>query len=472
MKIKKRFIIGMALIAIFAVAIFLISHQSVIIYKSKDTLGIDNMFSNIAGNVYANYKDGRYGQELYYLASGGGWGGIGDIAIYQNIGTAQIIFYQNNKRYKKRTLTPTEYQDFLSFIEKNQIDTLTDWDSHMVLDGIEYQYIHIYENKTTTFYMNNPDSTSKHPIYQTLIDSFFSLTETGIFEIRYTINGNEDRARVLIPNEEYKVESVWRDDNDFRVMINEDNNFVWYSFENGKLLEQVAEPDGFSLQNAWKDIPDDYIYHDHINNYPWQVSWNSYCVRMIHKPHGLYLTKENAEPILISDNLYGNPVVIPNTNWVVCSRAEKGWAYPNDIMKIDLETFEEFTLDLSASDTLYPIVYINGKVLIAREKAQYSFEYFLYDAQTDKFEAIKGDFTKLDNNLRERFLQASLKQNEYYCTTRGDGTTIGTFNFDSYKFKRMAHFDELHFDSMDMWIDEQDSVLYLVINHDLLAISL
>jgi len=180
------------------------------------------------------------------------------------------------------------------------------------------------------------------------------------------------------------------------------------------------------------------------------------------------LDKKIEAPVIVLHNL----IVIPSTNWVVCSRAEKGWANPNDIVKIDLETFQEYTLNLSPSDTLYPIVYINNRLLIAREKEQYSFEYFLYDIQAYTFESVKGDFGELDSNLRERFMQPSPNQNEYYSTTRGGGTTIGTFNFNSFRFKKIAYFDGLHFDSADMWINEQHNVLYLVINHDLLEISL
>jgi len=229
-------------------------------------------------NVWDDYKSGKYGYEMYYLASGGGWLGTSDIVLYKNNNGAQMIFYQSWGRYKTRQLNNDEIKKFESFITEEKIDSLHDWDTGTVLDGVEYQYMHFSKNNQTTFYMNNPDFDDEGKIYAELVNKFYDFTETGNFEVHYTSDITAENIKILIKNEDYCVESVWKNGDDFRVLIRdaersnyEHEQLDWYKFENGVVGEKVDEPRGVTMSNPWVDVPDSYKqvgFSPHLNNYP------------------------------------------------------------------------------------------------------------------------------------------------------------------------------------------------------------
>lgn len=452
-------------------------------------LVIDSFFSNPINNIINKYKVGDFGDELYYLASGGEWGGHGSIAISISDDIATLTFYQNSGRYRTRQLSTEKISEFKRFIKDKKIDSLKDWDTHMVMDGIEYQYLHCTNKKTTSFYINNPrllDTDDVGEVYAELVLQFFHLTEEGTFDTHYQM----DDIRILIPNEVYKVKAVWKNENDFRVLIDIGSNgnavLEWRSFDGSHVGEKISEPPDFTYQNAWSDIPDQkpvsskddlvplghYQLDKHLNNYPWMVKWNDYFVRSLFsydtKTNGLWLTREGQEPILLTVGTYAQPVVIPNTDWVVCAKAEQGWAQPNHLVRVNMSTREEIALDISPADHLKPVVCMDGKLLISRSQ-NYSQERYFYDISTDSMEQISGDFDGLFD-LRGRFLQATDKPNVYYAVQSQSqhDSFVGTIDVKKLKFTTLKVYRDIHFDSMSMWVDANERKLYVVKNEDLL----
>ena len=475
--------------------------------ESRDNLRFDYMFEEIGRKVLKDYISGKYGDELYYLASGGSWGGIGDIAIYKNGEYTQFDFYQSNDRCMSKKLTEEELNIFESFITENNIDTLSDWDTHMVDDGAEYQYMHFSKDNRTTFYMNNPDiidMVKEHSIidydyfkdgeiYFELVNRFFSLSKTGSFEVQYN---SSDDIKVLIKREEHFVESVWKHGDDFRVLVKDMDNSTykheileWFKFENGTVCQKADDPYGFVMQNPWADIPSSeqvwtgdivylsgFLFEVHLNNFPWQAQWKSCFVRSLRQLnpsiHGLWLTEQGKEPTLISTGAYANPVVIPGTDWVVCAKADEGWANPSIVVKIDLNTLEETVIDLPKAAWMRPIIVINNKLLLLRNEkynssvSDYIIEFYMYDAKSDFLEKVEGDFHCLLTKTK-RPLQISSESERLFVLE--DDCIISSFNTRTFRSKKIASY-EVSID--DMWVDEENNIVYAVSNGDLLELPL
>lgn len=410
--------------------------------------------SNGIDSIVAKYNLGIFGEELFYLTSMN-WGPCLDFTVTVTDENVTLTCYQPTGRIKTRSLSKDEWTKFMNFISENEIDTLEDWDpdTYIVCDGVRHQYLHCTSGNTKTIYMDNPDITVDSKLYASLVNLFKELTYTGDFSITYKADG----VKVLIPNEDHQIISVWKENDDFRVLVNESEGLKWRSFDGTMVGDIVPEPDIMTPQNVW----------------------NSYFVcsqrDLDTKSSGLWLTQENATPILIAEGSYASPIVIPGTDWVVCAKAENGWAYPNEIVRINLNTFEEITLDIKPADYLEPLVSINGSVLIVRsEKGSYNAKHYLYDVKTDSIHSVKGDFSGL-SDVSERFLQATTTPGEFYTVQFNNSyrpAVIGKLNVETFKFTPMAEFKGISFKSMNMWIDEDNPKLYVVANKDLLELAL
>lgn len=152
-------------------------------------------FSDICNEMVKDYDNGKYGQELFFLEIGGSGCDKSNIIIYSKNDHATIIYNQSIEgRYKIRELSKEEYQDLTSFVADNQIDRLPDFDTGMVCDGVEFQYLHCTKDKESTFYMNNPSFSEGGANYEKLLEKLYNLLSEGDFDIHYK---QEEKIRGL-----------------------------------------------------------------------------------------------------------------------------------------------------------------------------------------------------------------------------------------------------------------------------------
>jgi len=423
-------------------------------------------------SVKKAFNDGTYGDDLYFLT----YGGFGDpensvdnLIIYSKNNKIYIVYYEINGRYIIRELSKEEFEGLNTFVHDNKIDSLTGWSTPGVCDGTYYEYMHCTKNKTVSFDIGNPEMVKN--IYDKLVKQFTILLDTGKFTTHYT--GNLANAKILIKRENYHVQSVWKNGNDFRALIrNQYGILTWNKFSNNSIGEKVDEPAGFTAVDASKDIPQSNFREGGYNNYPWQITWNSYYVRVLDQLdpdyyEGLWLTKKGEEPKLIVEGKYANPIVIPNTDWVVCKKLNDDWTKPNNpdkIVKIDLKTFKETNLNIEPSKNIKAIAYVNNNLLIERDSDKY-----LYDIKTDTKKEIDGEFAGLDD-MKERFLQKSSTSDEYYAVK--DGHILGKINIKTFKFTPLAEYDNITITSMNVWVEEDSKKVYIAVNGDLLELPL
>lgn len=451
----------------------------------SDDYNID--YSNVYSEVISDYNNGKYCDEVYYLSSRA-CGGISknDIAVFKENGVPVAVLYQLDQRCQKRQLTDEEYNDFVSYIQELNIDNLPDFlpQEHgiLVADGSENEYIHISKDNISYVYMNNPTidayEDGENEAYISLINKFERLFESGDIKTYYDIDG----AELLIRNEDYSIRSVYKNGDDFRVLIKDMENSTynnekleWHSFKDGVVGGIVDEPDGFTLENPWDDIPEYAIFPEHLNNYPWLSTWGDYRVRAWREINdngnlfGLFLTKENEEPTLICEGDFASPVVIPGSDYVVCEEATNGWQNPRKLVKINLRTFEKTDIDFPEATSVTPIMYLNGKLLVGCKPTDGAYGYYTYDINDDRMETISGDFDCL-LFINGRSLQPASLPNEYYVLV--DQYSIGIFNTERYTVTELTLSPVMIYNNDYVWVYEKENKIYVVVNGDLISLPI
>lgn len=147
--------------------------------KENISLSIDSRFE-IEIEISEEFNDGGFGDELFFLHSFGGWGGWGSVAVYKNGDKPLAIFYdEDGEKDKIFHLSENDYSEFITYINDNSIDELEDWNTMCVMDGIEYNYIHLTIDTEKTIYINNPDveigDSDKRKVYKNLVNYFQKL---------------------------------------------------------------------------------------------------------------------------------------------------------------------------------------------------------------------------------------------------------------------------------------------------------
>lgn len=156
-----------------------------IVKQIESRLYFKSEFAKTCRTIYDAYLQGEYGEELYLLVCQSLWGGkiVEIILIYkkQDVITAEYYdiaeYYGEEDNVTTKTLSEEEFEDFSAFIEENEIDRLTDWDTLTVWDGAEYEYLHCKGTDAVSFCVNNPGETEGSEIYKQLVDKFYDIVK-------------------------------------------------------------------------------------------------------------------------------------------------------------------------------------------------------------------------------------------------------------------------------------------------------
>lgn len=432
------------------------------------------LFGETEKQVLQEFEEQKNSTQVYALLSGGGWGGNGHIIITLDKENATLKYIQGNGRYITRILKKSELEEFLSFVENESVDSLKPLDHAAICDGTEYLFLHASRDKIISRVY---DYSPVNKVYRLLVYKFDVLANKKGFSVNYDISKKLRESKVLIPHEKNKVLSVWKQKNDFRVLVQEKGGVNWREFKSNTIGKVESEPQGFIIKEVWKDIPNYHWFADYLNSYPLKSNWGEYIVRILDSPgpEGIWLTKRGGNPILIHEGRYADPVVIAGSEWVIVAKIDKDWSQPNTVVKINLKTKLEYDLGITPAQTLYPIAFVpeNNKVLLVSKKDFNSDEeYLLYDIKTGKSEKSPEYFEPLCQQTY-RTLQFTGEHDEYWAAVPSDNdgnTDIGTYNAKTFKFTKLFTYPDIIFDSMDMWVDTESKHIYVVINNDLLEL--
>ena len=308
--------------------------------------------------------------------------------------------------------------------------------------------------------------------YADLVEQFLKLASQGDFEAFYLKSG----AEILVNRDEYNVVNVWKNGDDFRVCVKEDDRLVWRSLANGALGEIVSEPEDITLQDAWSDFPEGQLNSErHFNAYPWRCSWRDYRIRAMSSMYrgkmtsGLWLSRKGASPKLIHSGNYNSPVVYKN--YVFCEKAVNGWANPRILVMIDISSGDETVLDFDPAGNIRPEFVLGDKIMINSYNDGVRTNY-LYEPATGVISQIDGCVPYIYEG-DARFLQSSAEKNTYYyMVTHCGQTTIGKINLEDFCFSPIYEVDLSFFSNEIYWVDEQEGKVYVARDGELLAIDL
>ncbi|HIW57009.1 MAG TPA: copper amine oxidase N-terminal domain-containing protein [Firmicutes bacterium] len=486
-------------------------------------------------SLLEDFDAGKYGDEMYCISEYA-YMGVSEtyFIVYKDDNNINFVvnysylryndYYNDNdesdpdyvpaKTLFTASLTEEEYDYIENYIESQAIDYLPDWNTRIVSDGCEYQYTHFTKDEKYAVSMNNVGVVEgkNDAVYANLIKLFWSFVDMDEDDEGYSLISNplesyypdnkcnSADAELLIDASKHYIESVWKNGDDFRVCVRgEDGELTWRRFVNNTVDVEVPEPSGVTLQDAWDDVPNPYpgdeptaeepngyLIYKELNNYPWQVEWNGYRVRAMRKytggeyADGLWLTKIGEEPRLIATGEYANPVVDAYDDLVFCEKSINGFDKPTQLVKIDLNTYEETPVDFGV-ETYYAdeLPYSLDPIAMVRNNAHlftmYEDFYYCYDPITGTAKNVSDDpVPGLDDELNERFLQ-NRSGGEYYAVdneSSSNTTTLGVLDIQTFEFTPIAEYEDTLLTSNDVWVDEDENAVYAVCDGNLYSLPL
>ena len=456
--------------------------------------------------------DNKY-DELYAMLTAGYWGDSGQILIGRRGDVATLSFYDDSERKYSRVLKQEEYEQFFNFIKTEKIDDLGPLNQD-IYDGMQYEYIHITQNMGRRVYMNNPGmSDSAGSVYDRLCALFSKLQYAEKLTLEYPELKKLSGFKILIADHRFHVLYYWKDKKTECLMIDpwrdsqssvkafsnlgilkiknslpDSENPFWTSIINEKIIP-VSAPQLFPLENPGSVVPRDFDEknYDRQPRGVWRLSKGPIAYRVGYSgdKKGFWKFVPGAPPKLLVEGNILSPVLSNDGKWALLAKNQGSWAEPNIIVQVNLSTGVLTPIDIPEADTLDPIVYIaeRKEFLAFRDKDEpYDTrepvgpekpEFWLIDPETGKTEVTGNEIRPL-LHLGHRPLQRS-KSGQYWAAVPADnrsGTNIGLYNAELLKFTPIQYIPGLRLNSMDIWIDENQKVIYIVYQDQLLQLSL
>ena len=283
----------------------------------------------------------------------------------------------------------------------------------------------------------------------------------------------------------------------------------WRNLQNGKLSASAAQPSEFSLFNRNAENFQSVINY---STPEWQVRAGNVEIRVA-EPYegGLYKINGSSNPVKFKEGLYANPIITADGKWAVATKAETDWSEPKTVVRINLQTGREYKINVLPSDAFYPIAFIgsHNKVLLYRAKGHFlrtsgapieaaqeispeeswalrrrgkikpnpspkTPEYYLFDANTEAVQLIKGEFRPLWQQSVRR-LQPTENPGEFWAAIyekKTNETNIGRYDEKTFRFQPLIKIPDINLSGMDIWVDEKEAKIYFVYLGHLLALPL
>jgi hypothetical protein len=428
------------------------------------------------------------------------------VRLYED--RAVFSYYENEARYRERTLTPKEYEGFYDFLIQNNIDAVKPDIGICEHECDPGEFVMFGRDGGRRVYYESAPSNPKLEKLQEMLGDF----NKGELKLHYRLGPG---LEVLLADDSTPVRAVWKKADDLRVVVesaipgeagSEDPpgdegpaSLSWRKFENGKLGVAVAQPAEAPFLHDENQVPET----AGINSVPraWQVRIPSGEIRASEYDNpGLFRVARGHHPVKIMEGNYQNPIVTPDGKWVIVSKADEESGEYKRIVRINLLTRREFPINLPPADSVRPaaFVYSHNKVLVYRgklpayeyeegdgegvEKARPSRpdltpaapEYYLVDAVTGAVQRVRGEVRPLELQTY-RPLQPTGVASEFWAAVHDENTkssSIGRYNDKTFTFRPVMNVPNINLDSMDIWVDEPGAKVYLVYNGHLLALPM
>ncbi|HEX5736124.1 MAG TPA: HEAT repeat domain-containing protein [Blastocatellia bacterium] len=436
------------------------------------------------------------------------------VRVYRD--RAIYTYYEDGARYRERAIRPEELAQLRSFITNN----------HLMELGPQLSYCH-HDCSASELLLLTKQGGRRVFSHQgafawiTLSDSFNSLGRGDGSKVHYYLEKEIKGLEVLHVDEELSVRDVWQQGADLRVLVErketleeiaqsqkaddtddeEDEEaaraerrrqaaarkrarFSWNAFSQGKPSAVTAQPEGYSTfdEGAFDIDEGSFGLNEHLAH---AVTGNSVVLAGAFGESGLWKKAVGGKAVRISgEGAYASPLVTPDGKWVVAAKTDSDWSKPNYIVRFNLQTRREYRVNLPPADQFDSVAYVaaHGKVLLRRARDENNSdtrsagpvapEFYLLDVGTGQTQLVMGVFAPLQESGR-RFLQPTGKPFEFWAAIPDrskNQTRVGRYNLKDFSFELQLVVPQLIFDSLEMWVNESGSSLYIVYDGQLLRL--
>lgn len=452
--------------------------------------------------------------EAFALFTAGYWGNAGQIVIGNRGETSTITFYDDPARRYRRALGAEELKGLRDFIKSEKVDDLGPL-SQAVVDGMQYEYVHLAKDQGRRVFMNNPGAAdSGGSVYDRLCGSFHKLLRNTPLTIDYPDLAGLPGFEVLIADDRFSVLNYWKDGTEERLRIypaRDRGNAAlaystpgsakvmisrlpraeaprWVSIKNS-VIETADRPAAFPSEDPHSVVPEKFQKDNEDRQPPglWVLTQGSatYRVGEFQKRQGFWKFEPGKEPKLLAADLF-SPAISDDGKWAILAKSNGSSAHTFALVRMNLGSGAMSPVDVPEADTLYAIAYIHEqkRFLVVRAKdpdtgshkpvGPDKTEYWLVDAETGRG-AVTHDEIRPFTHIGARPLQSTGEPGQYWAAIPnelGIGTDIGRFDARSSKFTSLLHIPALQFNSQAIWVDAPAKSIYITYRSHLLRASL
>ncbi|MGI9056767.1 MAG: hypothetical protein ACR2F2_13310 [Pyrinomonadaceae bacterium] len=441
-------------------------------------------FSEAENNFCIEINDKPELQAIYGFVMSPKHGRI--VRVYKD--KAIFTYYEDVARYKVLELTGKEFENFQTQIAKINPETQPPIRDACIDMCSVYEFLTVKHDGGHRVFMFAQYHFPPEPM-KSLMELFRSWESFAEIKTHYYLQEKYPEARVLLTNENYSLQTVWKNGEDMRVLVVDkgkpyDSAFSWRRFSGGKLGDEIEQPKEVNfLGTNGRDSCGSLMV---LNHHPFQMMLGDYelCIGVDRKA-GLWKLR-NEKEIKIKSGEYNSPLVTPDQKWIVAAKGDEDKPIWKSIVRINTATNKEYKVNLPIADCFYPSAFVpvQNKVLIVRCKQEYTAkennpspdppEFYLLDVETGKTILTKNEIRPLMHQ-DFRFLQPTKRKNEFWAAIpdkETKTTQIGRYDLQNLKFVPVMTIPSIIFYSRDLWVDDEEKSAYIVYGFQLLKISL
>ena len=435
------------------------------------------------------------------------------VRIYQD--RVMFSYAEDESRYRERYLTETEFNNLKNYLAANRVDELTSFLTYC--EGCSEKELLMLGRQGGRRIFFKGDLP---PAFFAGLDEMFEEMRKPPTKLRYELEKFVPGLEILFADENLQAATVWKKDNDLRLLIADKKlreqidaeltkQESQFKYDENTDYEQVAKINRerrlartfdhvswrrLANQNSLEltTSPPDFLLppvRDGFSVKPSLEQWKAKTANLEIRAdmNGLYKISGGSIK-KIREGFYDSPLVAPDGRWTVVSKLD-----PNEGMKlvrVNLLNNQEFEIKTIGAARFEPTAFMpSGKKLLVRSisyedyygemrESQDTFAImprngvvFSLDLDTGAVESVKGEIRPLAQQTF-RPLQKAVSPDEYWAAIPdAKATQVGIYNIKTLSFKPLMAIPKIAFSSMNMWVDEAENKVYFVYKGQLLALS-
>lgn len=436
------------------------------------------------------------------------------LRVYAN----KVIYthYEDNSRYRERVISQAELAAFKELVDTAGLADLGPQFNDCHHDCWIAEFLALNKSEPWRVFSYGPFTT-----WDSLLERFELLGRGEGARVRYDLENEIKGLEVLYADDKLWVKNVWEDNDEIRIFVErpvteeelkevatteEDDRYSeaakaerrrkelalrkarisWRKLDGNKATAVVAQPPGYSTFDEANFPADHNPSADYATGNAQMVSHDTIVIARSFD--GLWKQAAGRKPVRIGDEdgVYGSPIATADGKWVVLAKTDTDWSKPNYIVRFNLQTGQEFRVNIEPAEELNPIAFLPGRnrVLLRRGESEYDVsgkrldvdppEYFLLDAATGETQKVSGEFGPLSQEGK-RFLQPTSQPQEFWAAIPDEAknqTRVGRYSLKDFSFKPVMVVPQISFESFAMWVNEKREKIYVVYKDQLLSLPL